>query len=65
MNANEENIPRKGDKLNGWTVDYTGEMVWLVGRSEGIPLVNVAPTNQPGVWTLVGIESTEDTGEEG
>lgn len=67
MNANEKIYPTKGGTFtNGWTVNYTNEeMVWITGRAEGIPLVNVAPTKQPGVWKLIGIKSTEDTGEEG
>jgi hypothetical protein len=58
--------PQKGDTFtNGWTVDYiSDDMVWLVGRAEGMPLVNLAPTKQPGIWKLVGLKSTGDQGEE-
>lgn len=61
-------LPRKGDTfINGLTVDYTaGGVVWTVEQpSSPIPLGNVAPTKQRGVWKLVGIKSTEDTGKEG
>lgn len=63
--ATVEMWPRKGDTfVNGWTVDYTAEgVVWIVGRPNSpIPLTNVAAANQPGVWKLVGISSTEDEG---
>jgi len=68
MSAPDEDMrPRKGDTfVNGWTVDYTAEgVVWIVGRPQSpIPLENVAPTDRPGVWKLVGIASTEDEGIE-
>jgi hypothetical protein len=64
MNAHEEELqPRKGDTfVNGWTVDYTAEgVVWVVGRPKSpIPLENVAPTDRPGVWKLVKLESDDD-----
>jgi hypothetical protein len=55
--------PRKGDTLeNGWTVETFSEgLVWIVGRPlSPIPLENVAPTDRPGVWKLVKLESTDE-----
>jgi hypothetical protein len=59
-----ERLPRHGDTLsNGWTVDYiSNEMVWCKCQHNPIPLENVAPTDRPGVWKLVGITSTEGEG---
>lgn len=60
-------LPRKGDTfINGLTVDSSSEgVVYTVEQPDNpIPLGNVAPTKQPGVWKLVGIKSTEDEGED-
>lgn len=58
-------LPQKGDAFtNGLTVDYTcpdeGVVFILEQPNRPIPLGNVAPTKQPGIWRLVGIKSIDD-----
>ena len=58
-------LPRKGDTFTvGLTVAHISDgVVFTVEYPyHAIPLGNVAPAKQPGVWKLVGIKSIEDEG---